>query len=167
MGFFSGIGKAIKKVAGAVSIKNVTNLATGNVSAVVKDVSGRLVNGAAGIVTSTAGSLANGVIGKITGSGGSKSTPTNVVIPQSVLGTAQQIVEQAVTNKLQPVSDKIQDAIANDKNLQGATQVLTRLWFQSMWTKYKTWIIVGALTLVGGVFYFRSRRTVRRPVRRW
>lgn len=118
MGFFKSLGSKLKRV---VSIKNLTNVATGNFSAVGQD----LIR----VATTEKVKDANGKF-TIVPNGFSK---TPVVIPDAV--------NAVLNSEGAKFNQKVVDAVASNSTVQNATNLLTKIGVQAFWNKNKNWII--------------------------
>lgn len=139
MGFFKSIGTKLKR---AISIKNLTNVATGNFSAVGQD----LIR----VATTEKIKDANGKV-TIVPNGFSK---TPVVIPDAV--------NAVLNSEGAKFNQKVVSAVASNPTVQNATDLLTKIGIQAFWNKNKNWIIgLGAsivLFVVVKMSFFGKRR---------
>lgn len=175
MGFFSGIGKALKKVAKVVSIKNVVNVATGNGGAVVKDLTNRLkegvgevIKGASGSVKSDVTKLQNSILnGAVSGSQTAK-LPASVqfAIKRKPLVTAQKgILDDLVGyvgGKIDSKVDDIKTKIYQKPEVKGVMDYLKKEAIGYYWQEYKGKIIFVSALIIGlGVWFFKFRKPKR------
>lgn len=126
----NSIKKAVGGVAKMVSLKNVVNVATGNGGGLVKELAGRTV--------------------------GAFTTPQKTAVIQN-----SQIVQKADTYvevKANEVSNNLAKKVGENSTTQGITSFFTKVYLQSMWTKYKTYIIVTSVALVSAVVWFVWKR---------
>jgi hypothetical protein len=124
MGFFKSIGTKLKR---AISIKNLSNLATGNFSAVGQD----LIR----VATTEKVKDANGKV-TIVPNGFSK---TPVVLPEPV--------KEFLDVKGKEMYKKTTDALAKTDAAQNATDFVTTIALKSFWNKNKNYII-GLITAI-------------------
>lgn len=145
MGFFKSIGTKLKRV---ISIKNLTNVATGNFSAVGQDV-----------IRVATTNVKKDATGKTTiVSNGLSKTP--VVLPQPLT--------DLLDAQGQKTSKQLVNSLATNDSFSNATTFLTKAWIQAQWLKYKNWLIgfgVAVLmfiivkkTMFRGKFNKRARR---------
>lgn len=145
MGFFKSIGSKLKRV---ISIKNLTNVATGNFSAVGKDV--------LRVASTTVKKDANG--NSVIVPNGLSKTP--VVIPQEV--------SDILDAQGQKTQKQLVTALAKNDSFSNATTFLTKAWIQAQWLKYKNWLIgLGVAILMfilvkKTMFSGKSRKSGRR-----
>jgi hypothetical protein len=118
MGFFKSLGTKLKR---AISIKNLTNVATGNFSAVGQD----LIR----VATTEKITDSNGKV-TIVPNGFSK---TPVVIPDAV--------SAVLDSQGAKFNQKVVSAVASNTTVQNATDLLTKIGIQAFWNKNKNWII--------------------------
>lgn len=139
MGFFKSLGTKLKR---AISIKNLTNVATGNFSAVGQD----LIR----VATTEKTKDANGKV-VIVPNGFSK---TPVVVPDAVKAVLDS--EGAKFNQ------KVVSAVASNETVQNATNLLTKIGIQAFWNRNKNYIIglITAIVLfvVVKISFFGKRR---------
>lgn len=145
MGFFKSLGSKLKRV---ISIKNLTNVATGNFSALGKDV--------LRVATTEVKKDSNGVTSIV--SNGLSKTP--VVMPQTV--------SDILDAQGQKTSKQLVSALATNDSFSNATTFLTKAWLQSQWLKYKNWLIglgvaiIMFLVVNKTMFSGKSRKSGRR-----
>lgn len=121
MGFFKNVGNKLKRV---ISIKNLFNGVTGNFSAIGKDV--------VRVATTTDPKKGVSVI------------DTSVVAKG--FGLPPQ-VEQVLKSQEQIYAKNIVSSVASIPVVQDANSFMSKLYIQSMWLKYKNWIIGFLITL--------------------
>jgi hypothetical protein len=130
MGFFKNIGKSVKGLTKMVSLKNVVKVATGNVSGLGKEAVGRVL----------------------------KAHMGKEAVKHVQEGQVGQMADMYVTRTSDQVSNALIKTAAGSDLGQGAAKFLTKLWFQTMWAKYKWWIIGVAVVLVGLIWYLVKGR---------
>ena len=145
MGFFKSIGTKLKRV---ISIKNLTNVATGNFSAVGQDVIRVATTNVKKDATGKSTIVQNGL------------SKTPVVMPQELADIANA--------EGQKLNQKLVDNLAKNDAFSNATTFITKAWIQAQWLKYKNWLIgfgVAVLmfiivkkTMFSGKFNKRARR---------
>lgn len=135
MGFFKNVGNKLKRV---VSVKNLFNGLTGNFTAIGSDVQ-RVIS------TSDPKKSVN------------KLTDASFTIPQPISDILSAQDENYNTNLIKSVSDL--------KPVQDVNTWFTKVWLESQWVKYKTWII-GFLSVISFFilwkFVFSKKKTTRR-----
>lgn len=145
MGFFKSLGSKLKRV---ISIKNLTNVATGNFSALGKDV--------LRVATTEVKKDSNGVTSIV--SNGLSKTP--VVMPQPLADIADNIGKT--------VSDSISKKIAENKTTQDAVDMVAKTAIQAFWLKNKNWFIglgtaiIAFIVVKKTMFSGKSRKSGRR-----
>lgn len=144
MGFFKKLGKSLKGVTKAISLKNGLKLASGDYRGVIQEVQGRVVGGLK--------EFGQGEIDKIKiKTGGVKSPPK---LSKNDLAIQDLLVTQA-NQHLEPIRQNATQQLAESKTGQQLSDFLTKQYLLTMWTKYKTYIIIGGIAVV--VFIFRGK----------
>lgn len=153
MGFFSGIGKAIKSVGKVISIKNAINVVTGNGGAVVKDLGTRLKEGAQAFgsqaVKDVQGTVSNNL-------GGLKQVfpiPTKELVKLNASQQFDAVVKQDVLSPLEnyfgdKINTKVNDIkekIYQKPEVKGFMDYLKKESLKYYWYTYKKTIIVSVL----------------------
>lgn len=129
---FKSIGKKLKGVTKAISLKNGIKLATGDYRSVAKEVGGRLIK-------------------VVAPSGTKQPDKDNAQITKNQQALEDYLVMQAEQN-VKPLTDKVENQIANSKVGQDISTFLTKQYLLTMWTKYRTYIILGVLAILAFVF---------------
>lgn len=140
MGFFKNIGSKLKRV---ISIKNLTNVATGQFGAVAKD--------ALRVATTNAPT-----------SKGAGFTPDNMFLNPS-LQVPQSVIDVADA-KGKVFYNKVTKTIADEPAVQNVSDFFTKTYLQSMYEKYKTWVILIFVAVVSFILYkvFGKKKTATR-----
>lgn len=138
MGFFKSIGNKLKRV---VSVKNLVRGVTGNFSGIAEDAKRIMTTEDPKKVASQVNSL----------------TDKNFQIPQPVTD----IIKQADAN----YQANLINSVASIPAVQDANAFMSKLWFQSMWEKYKTQILIVVGAIVAFLLYRRYDKN-KKPVRR-
>lgn len=145
MGFFKSIGSKLKRV---ISIKNLTNVATGNFSAVGQEV--------LRVATTTAKKDTTGKT--VIVSNGLSKTP--VVMPQEV--------SDMLDAKGKPFSNNLTKKLAENKTTQDVVDMVTKTAIQAFWLKNKNWFIGLGVSIIAFIvvkktmFSGKSRKSGRR-----
>lgn len=141
MGFFKKAANKLKRV---VSLKNATNLVTGQWSAVAKD--------AVRVVTTERDWERE--------SNGSPSVLPAVEIPTPV--------NDILNSQGKAFSAKVVTKVAGEKGVQEATSLLTDIYLTSLYKKYKAYVWVVGSLLIGGILYkvFGKKKPINRYAKR-
>lgn len=139
MGFFKSIGNKLKR---AVSLKNLTRAVTGQFSAIGSDVVR---------------------IASTTDPSKSKSVVDTTVVP---LGYTLPPQVQDVLKQQENIYQKnVIDSVSSIPVVQDANSWMSKVYIQSMWMKYKNWVIgLGVVLLL--VFGLRRLTRKKKNVRR-
>lgn len=139
MGFFKSIGNKLKRV---VSIKNLTNAVTGNFTAIGKDV----------VRVATTSDPKK-----------SPSVPDTTIVPLGY--TLPQPVQEVLKAQDEKYKTNVINSVASIPVVQDTNSFFSKVYLQSMWLKYKNWII-GFLCVVGVIllwkFAFSKKKSTRR-----
>ena len=138
MGFFNSIGNKLKRV---VSVKNLVRGVTGQYSAISADIKRVMTTEDPKKVAKQVNAL----------------TDKNFEVPQPVTD----MLKQADTN----YTNNLVKSVASIPAVQDANAFMSKLWFQSMWQKYKTQILVVAVAIVAFLvwkFGFKNNNRKRR-----
>jgi hypothetical protein len=144
MGFFKNIGSKLKRV---ISIKNLTNVATGQFGAVAKD--------ALRVATT------NAPVKK--GAGTTVDTtflnPNTQIPPQAM---------SVIEGQGKVFGAKVSQAISGEPAVQNVADFFTKTYLQSMYEKYKTWVILIFVSVVSLILYkvLGKKKSTRARVRR-
>jgi hypothetical protein len=135
MGFFKNIGKSLKNVTKAISLKNGLKAISGDYVGIGREVAGRAIKG---------------LMGK---DSGTKVTNAKELVKMQ---KAQQFAgdyAQSVGNQfVKPAVDAVKQDIAESSTAQQVSTIVSKQYLLTMWTKYKTFIIIGAVAIVGLIF---------------
>lgn len=138
MGFFKSVGNKLKRV---VSVKNLVRGVTGNFSGIAEDAKRIMTTEDPKKVAKVVNSLTN----------------KSFEIPQPVTD----IIKQADAN----YQANLINSVASIPAVQNANAFMSKLWFQSMWGKYKTQILIVLGAVVAFLLYRRYDKN-KKPVRR-
>lgn len=133
MGFFKNIGKSIKGITKAVSIKNIVKVATGNGKEVLNDITGRV--------------LAPHM----------SSEEVQVAQASPVYQTAGAFVQ----NQSADLSNKLVNAAARSSVAGDINGFMTKVWFKNLWINHKMKIIVTLLAIAGLITWLLMRKKPR------
>jgi hypothetical protein len=138
MGIFKKLGTKLKRV---VSIKNLVHGVTGNFGAIAKD---------AVRVATTEGPKKNSS-GVVVDAGGVDTTflKPNYQIPAPAL--------DVIEGQGKAFGAKVATAVGSQTAVQGASAFFTKVYLESMYNKYKTWITL-FFALVGAFILYKVLR---------
>lgn len=143
---FKKIGKALKGVTKAISLKNGLKIVNGDYRGVVEEVQGRVKKGIVGLVKKEADNFGKKLTGGLkSGSNQPDKLTKNEQYVQDVLVSQ---AEQHIT----PFIDKQKESLANYQTGQQVSSFLTKQYLLTMWSKYKTYIIIGGVAVVTLIF---------------
>ena len=140
MGLFKQLGSKLKRV---ISLKNLVNVGTGNFSAVAKD--------AVRVATS------NAPVKK----GDPFTVDTTFLKPDYIIPVpAMDVIE----GQGKVFGSKVSTIIAKQSAVQNTNDFFTKVYIESMYMKYKNWIMVAVAIFVSIVSYkvLRSKKPVYR-----
>jgi hypothetical protein len=149
MGFFKNLGKSIKNVTKAVSLKNVVKVATGRGGEVVKEVVTRAVKPHVTTSSKASNVLSNPVVIGAVAAGDAAS--------QRVESKLQQAVNKAVAGGSGQTNDLIGSA---------AVKFFSKAWFADMWARRKWWVIGIGAALVSLIAWLLLRGKKKKPAYR-
>jgi len=140
MGLFKQLGSKLKRV---ISLKNLVNVGTGNFSAVAKD--------AVRVATS------NAPLKK----GDPFTVDTTFLKPDYIIPVPAMDVIEAQGKVF---GSKVSTIIAKQSAVQNTNDFFTKVYIESMYMKYKNWIMVAVAIVVSFVLYkvLRSKKPVYR-----
>lgn len=130
MGFFKNIGKSLKGLTKAVSIKNVIKVATGNGKEVLNDIAGRVLS----------------------------PHMSQEQIVSATNSDAYAIAQQKADALSKDISSRASDALAKTSAGQDLATWFSKAWFKAMWLKNKTIFIVVIVAVVSFVAWLFMRK---------
>jgi len=136
MGFFKSIGKKLKRV---ISIKNLTNVATGNFSAVGKD----LVR----VATTNSPAENRAIEAKLQAEAIALNLPYVAPAPVSPVQLPK-MLETVLDGQGAAFNGQVTTKLAQNTQVQNLTDTLVSTGIKAYWEKYKNWFLGFLVTLL-------------------
>lgn len=141
MGFFKKIGQSLKGVSKMISIKNITKVATGQPVNFGQELAGRVL----------------------------KPFMPSQNVEQAQQSETVNFANDYINMQAKNASDNLVNSLVKKKPVQDAASNMTaffsKVYFQTMWTKYKN-LIIGLIVILVALVIWRSRKPKNQRARR-